>query len=301
MTLALAITSLVFHVLAVFPYVPWHNFWVITLPIAGALISTSSYLIGKTVSEPRKNLKLFAWFLGILATQLFVILRFYGASFNAAAFILLILSPVAMFLWCIVGMAHRKREECQANEEAESVSQTVKANYKKKSAVTANICIAVSVAIFIAMPYIYMGEIFNKKYDEDIIIHSPDGEYTLIIKEWETYEWCGTEIYGVKGSSPNWIEKLMPQKLGVLSTYFDIHPISNGDYEIEWTDKNIIIRYDPGGRDVERKILYLEYPDNTSIYLNFTALVVAIIAVITIVTVFIVKAVRKRKRKMAET
>ena len=39
----------------------------------------------------------------------------------------------------------------------------------------------------------------------------------------------------------------------------------------------------------------LDYPDNTSIYLNFTAIVAAIVAVITAVTVFIVKAVRKRK------
>ena len=75
----------------------------------------------------------------------------------------------------------------------------------------------------------------------------------------------------------------------------DPQPFKNGKYEIEWAEKNIIIRYDISRADGEWAVLYLDYPDNTSIYLNFVALVAAVVTAITAVTLFIVKKVRKRK------
>ena len=158
---------------------------------------------------------------------------------------------------------------------------------KIKTAITVIACILIYATIVIAVPSMYFGDMFSRVYNDDIIIRSPDGEYTLIIKEWEGFETFGTEIYGIKGTSPNWIEKLLPEKLGKLALGYK--PFEEGKYEIEWAEDEIIIHY--GSKD--RK-LHLDYPDNTSIYLNFTALVAAIVAVITAVTVFIVKRVRKK-------
>ena len=115
-----------------------------------------------------------------------------------------------------------------------------------------------------------------------------------------------TEIYGVEGSSPNWIEKWLAPKLGETFADDGVSIFDGKGYEIEWGEENIVIRYysgretqteDPATWDVET----LEYPDNTSIYLNFTALAVLIVTVIAAIATFIIKAVRKRKRKMAET
>lgn len=150
---------------------------------------------------------------------------------------------------------------------------------------------------------------YNYEKSSNVYIHSPDGKYTLIIKE-KSHLMAGNvgEIYGVEGSSPNWIEEWLAPKLG--ETFSDDGVIvfdgRGKGYEIEWGEKNIVIRYysgrgtqtdDPATWDVET----LDYPDNTSIYLNFAALVAAIVAVIAAIVTFIVKAVRKRKKKVAET
>lgn len=141
----------------------------------------------------------------------------------------------------------------------------------------------------------------------DVLIHSPDGKYTLIIDEWSFGMGGGSDIYGVKGSSPNWIEIRLAPKLGSIDSDDGASIFRGSGYEIEWGEKNIVIRYysGRGGQSYDNPATWdvetLEYPDNTSIYLKFTALVAAIVAVITAVTVFIVKRVRKHKKKATET
>lgn len=139
----------------------------------------------------------------------------------------------------------------------------------------------------------------------DVLIHSPDGKYTLIIDEWCFGMAGGSDIYGVEGSSPNWIERLMPQKLGGIDSDDGVSIFRGSGYEIEWGEKSIVIRCctgrggqtdDPATWEVHT----FDYPDNTSIYLNFTALVVLIAAVVTAITLIIIKIVRKRKRKTVE-
>ncbi len=139
----------------------------------------------------------------------------------------------------------------------------------------------------------------------DVLIHSPDGKYTLIIDEWGFGMGGGSDIYGVEGSSPNWIEKWLAPKLGSIDSDDGVSIFRGSGYEIEWGEKSIVIRCrtgrggqteDPATWDVET----LEYPDNTPIYLKFSAIVVAIVAVIAAVTVLIVKAIRKRKKTTAE-
>ncbi len=168
-------------------------------------------------------------------------------------------------------------------------------------------------AVLILVPliaYLTLSAIIdNAGYSETVYIHSPDGKYTLIIKE-KSYLMAGTvaEIYGVEGSSPNWIEEWLAPKLG--ETFSDdgvsVFDGKGKGYKIEWLKDEIVIRYysgrgtqteDPATWDIKT----LECPDNTSIYLNFIALLVAIIAVITVATKLIVKAVRKRKKITAKT
>ena len=160
-------------------------------------------------------------------------------------------------------------------------------------------------AVFILVPliaYLTLSAIIdNAGYSETVYIHSPDGKYTLIIKE-KSYLMAGNvaEIYGVEGSSPNWIEEWLAPKLGETFSDDGVSVFDGKGYKIEWLKDEIVIRYysgrgtqteDPATWDIET----LEYPDNTSIYLNFIALLVAIIAVITVATKLIIKAVRKRK------
>ncbi len=177
---------------------------------------------------------------------------------------------------------------------------------KKKILITTIISIFAVVILIPLITYFVISTVIdNAGYSETVYIHSPDGKYTLIIKE-KCHLMAGNvaEIYGVEGSSPNWIEKWLAPKLGKTFADDGVSVFDGKGYEIEWGEENIVIRYysgrghqtdDPATWDVET----LEYPDNTSIYLNFTALVALIVAVITAVTLLIVKAVRKRKKKEA--
>ena len=168
-----------------------------------------------------------------------------------------------------------------------------------------------SIVVLILIPlityFVISAVIDNAGYSGTVYIHSPDGKYTLIIKE-KSHLMAGNvaEIYGVEGSSPNRIEEWLAPKLGETFADDGVSIFDGKGYEIEWGEENIVIRYysgrgtqteDPATWDVET----LDYPDNTSIYLNFTALAVLIVTVIAAIATFIIKAVRKRKRKMAET
>ncbi len=141
----------------------------------------------------------------------------------------------------------------------------------------------------------------------DVLIHSPDGKYTLIIDEWGFGMGGGSDIYGVEGSSPNWIEIWLAPKLGSIDSDDGVSIFrGNSAYEIEWGEKSIVIRCRTGkGGQTDDPATWethtLDYPDNTSIYLNLAALVAAIVAVIAAVTLFIVKRVRKRKKIITET
>ena len=166
-----------------------------------------------------------------------------------------------------------------------------------------------SIIVLILIPLIayftISAIIDNAGYSETVYIHSPDGKYTLMIKE-KSHLMAGNvaEIYGVEGSSPNRIEKWLAPKLGEIFSDDGVNVFDGKGYEIEWGEKSIVIKCRTGrGGQTDDPATWetynLEYPDNTSIYLNFTALVAAIVAVITAVTLFIVKRVRKRKKKEA--
>ncbi len=280
--LVFAVVSLILTAFVFLPFTPGYeqvkNEALLILPFLLGFTSITSYRIGKIVSEPQKIIELLAWFFANLLLQLVIVLRSFGTLSNPGAIITWIVAFVAMIIWCIIGMVRPNGRE---------------RSFATKTVVT--VCLILFVVMIVFVLILYLGGMFSMVYNNDITIQSPDGEYTIIIKEWEMFDVCGAEIYGVEGSSPNWIEKLMPEKLGGTPGYVMDSPFKNGKYEIEWAEKNIIIRYDISRADGEWAVLYLDYPDNTSIYLKFTALVAAIVAVITAVTLLIVKRARKRK------
>jgi hypothetical protein len=299
LTLVFAAVSLILTAFIFFPFTPGYeqvkNEALLMLPFLLGFASVTSYRIGKIVSEPYKIIELFTWCFANLLLQLVIVLRFFGTLSNPGAVIIWIAAFAATIIWCIIGMARKNGRECSFEEVSESITQA------KKQTVIA-VCITVFAVMIVSVLILYLGGIFSMVYYDDITTRSPDGEYTIIIKEWETYDMCGAEIYGVEGSSPNWIEKLLPEKLGKTPGHvMDPQPFKNGKYEIEWAEKNIIIRYDVGRADGEWAALYLDYPDNTSIYIKFTVLVAAVVVVIAVVVFFAVRAERKRKIKVAET
>lgn len=272
---------------------------VVTLSMSAAFLSICSYSIGKLISEPHKDSKLAAWFVAIAASD-FVKLWLLDTPHTPptvcmSSTLIWLLTSVVIFVWSLLGMALQNKRELRVNKEQETSAQTNNVKSRKKPVI---ISVSAFVAIIIAIYFIYFGTIFSKVYNDDVIIHSPDGKYTLVVKEWEAFGGGGADIYGVKSPSPNWIERLMPEKLGETTADIACQPFSRGAYEIDWGDK-IIIRYN-SGRGSGRDTVILEYPTNVPIYLNFTALIVLIAAAVTAVTRIIIKIVRKRKRKTVE-
>ena len=272
---------------------------VVALITSASALSICSFLIGKTVSEPRKNVKLAAWFVAIAASDFvkwwLLDTPHTQPTVRMSSTLIWLLTSVVIFVWSLLGMALQNKRELRVNKEQETSAQTNNVKSRKKPVI---ISVSAFVAIIIAIYFIYFGTIFSKVYNDDVIIHSPDGKYTLIVKEWEAFGGGGADIYGVKSPSPNWIERLMPEKLGETTADIACQPFSRGAYEIDWGDK-IIIRYN-SGRGSGRDTVILEYPTNVPIYLNFTALVVLVVFVVTAITLIIIKIVRKRKRKTVE-
>lgn len=171
---------------------------------------------------------------------------------------------------------------------------------KKKKTVIISILAVVILVPLIA--YFTISVIIdNAGYSETVYIHSPDGKYTLMIKE-KSHLMAGNvaEIYGVEGSSPNRIEKWLAPKLGEIFSDDGVNVFDGDGYEIEWGEKSIVIRCRTGrGGQTDDPATWethtVDYPDNTSIYLNLAALVATIVAVITAITLFIVGKARKRK------
>lgn len=80
---------------------------------------------------------------------------------------------------------------------------------------------------------------FGRDYLDDIEIKSPDGNYTLIIKEWGTIGTAGAKIYckNKKGKT---------KLLGNTSSDDSEFPFRDGDYLVEWDVDSVLIRYFSG-------------------------------------------------------
>ena len=89
-------------------------------------------------------------------------------------------------------------------------------------------------------------------YEDDIVITSPDGEYSLIIKEWGFSFVTGAEIYALYDLPVNNFTKPFATKIGYTSGGDCCYSFRDSNYEIEWGNDSVTIRY-YSGRKSETK------------------------------------------------
>ena len=118
LTVTFATVSLILNALLFFPLAPWHELIyyevLLILPFLFAIISISSYLIGKMVSKPHIRVKLTAWLLGIIASLL-SLAGCFGA-FDFSLIVLGILAAGIMFIFCLVGVSHQEKKRELMND-----------------------------------------------------------------------------------------------------------------------------------------------------------------------------------------
>ena len=100
------------------------------------------------------------------------------------------------------------------------------------------IIIAVLAVLFSAF-FVWLRSIEWKDYQDDLEIQSPNGEYTLIIKEWSFLLAGGAEIYCSKNGGK-------AQMLGGVSSDDAAQPFYNGYDTVEWEENTVLIRYCSG-------------------------------------------------------
>ena len=102
------------------------------------------------------------------------------------------------------------------------------------------ILISISVVAILCLVafYICMSIALSPVYEEDIVVTSPDGEYELIIREWQAMGGSGAYVYIKDG--------FFKKKVDYLG--FDDYSMTfkGGMYEIKWQDDCVIIKYDSG-------------------------------------------------------
>ncbi|MBR4293332.1 MAG: hypothetical protein IKT54_06950 [Clostridia bacterium] len=118
LTVAFATASLILNALLFFPYAPWYELIYyevfLILPFLFALISISSYLIGKMVSKVHIRVKLITWLLGIIASLL-SLAGCFGA-FDFSLIVVGILAAGVMFNFCLVGVSHQEKKRELMND-----------------------------------------------------------------------------------------------------------------------------------------------------------------------------------------
>ncbi len=161
--------------------------------------------------------------------------------------------------------------------------------------------IIITLLLPVAVFFTIVKTAFGKDYEKDLLISSPDGRYTLIVREWGTFGGTGAEIYGVEGSTPNAVEIRLAEKLGETIADDVCYPFTSGAYVIEWNDDSILIRYF-SGRQIQTSdpetwdTVTLRYPDNTTVYIKLASIIALAVLILTAVTAVIVKVVRTRRR-----
>ncbi len=117
------------------------------------------------------------------------------------------------------------------------------------------IIIAILVVLFSAF-VVWLRSIDLRGFQDDLEIQSPNGEYTLIIKEWNTLGGGGAEIYCSKNGGK-------AQMLGDVISKDSALPFYRGSYIIEWEEDTVLIRYcsgataeKPGKPDTWRSVRY---------------------------------------------
>ena len=86
----------------------------------------------------------------------------------------------------------------------------------------------------------------GRYYEDDLKIKSPDGKWTLIIKEWGTIGGTGAKIYCSKKGS------IFKKLLGETSADDVVYPFKKGYYTVEWEEDTVMIRYFAGETSIQK-------------------------------------------------
>ena len=111
-------------------------------------------------------------------------------------------------------------------------------NALKYGAVVLGVLILLVVCIF-AYRMIVFQQVLGRKFLDELRIESPDGNYTLVINEWEAAGGAGADIYQQKGDKKT--------KLGETASESGFYPFRDRLFETEWGDGWVNIRYFGGG------------------------------------------------------
>ena len=108
----------------------------------------------------------------------------------------------------------------------------------KYGAVVLGVLVLLVVCVF-AYRMIVFQQLLGRKFLDELRIESPDGNYTLVINEWEAAGGAGTDIYQQKGDKKT--------KLGETASESGVYPFRDRLFETEWGDGWVNIRYFGGG------------------------------------------------------
>ena len=99
--------------------------------------------------------------------------------------------------------------------------------------------LALLVVCVFAYRMIVFQQVLGRKFLDELRIESPDGNYTLVINEWEAAGGAGADIYQQKGDKKT--------KLGETASESGVYPFRDRLFETEWGDGWVNIRYFGGG------------------------------------------------------
>ena len=121
------------------------------------------------------------------------------------------------------------------------------------------LCITLGIATFVAI------KDFGKVYNDSIHISSPDGRYTLVVKEWGTLGGTGADIYIESASA--WWPFATRRKIGMTIADDCVYPFRDGYYQVSWESEYVVINYYSGRQqedtsDIDSWAGYFEYTIN---------------------------------------
>ena len=106
-----------------------------------------------------------------------------------------------------------------------------------------SLVIVVCVIAAVVINYCIAALMLSRFYEPDLVLTSPDGQYELVVREYDCLGGSGAEVYIRKtGWYNSWIKK----KIGSpgMDNYY--MPFAKGKYYVEWEDDKVTLYYCEG-------------------------------------------------------
>lgn len=118
-------------------------------------------------------------------------------------------------------------------------------NLSKKSRVIIIISLVLAVCLLLAvgMYFFIVSKMLSRYYEQDLIISSPDGQYELVVREYQCLGGAGAEIYIRKPGQDKWYNSWMMKKIGSAVTGDYYQTFNAGTYYVEWESNKVTIFY----------------------------------------------------------